>query len=169
MNVKCAVFSVLCAGLAACRSVGDPNELVTVYGEGGRIVTVPRKDAPRRHFWTWKGWTPEEKAAWLQSAVIVGAAGQQLAQGYHQQAQIYAQQAEASRAGMQAAAAEEPLRLRHSYGQTWRDQNGETYRAQLHPYAVSPNGPVLRLDRGDGTRWRAKPKADGRTYELSED
>lgn len=41
----------------------EVDPIVTVYGPGGVLLQGPRSKAPRKHLWSYVGWTPEEKAA----------------------------------------------------------------------------------------------------------
>jgi hypothetical protein len=58
------------------------------------------------------------------------------------------------------------LRLRPTFGDRWRDQDGTSYRIQEDPLGISAYGTVYKVTASDGTVYRAKPTITPGKYNL---
>lgn len=62
---------------------------------------------------------------------------------------------------------DDTVRLRHSYGDRWRDQSGNSYSIRQDPLRTSIHGDVYKITADDGTVYKATPTFREGHYQLT--
>jgi len=172
--------------LYAADSVPKGAQLATVQAEAPATTPAPASTGGRKKFWT-----PERR----QSLMLGLMAASSVASSYYSaQAASYSAQA-ASYSALAASNTgryntygysaykpispyssgfggfnpymDDTIRLRHSFGDRWKDQSGNSYKIRQDPFGTSINGDVYRITADDGRAYKATPTFREGQYKLT--